>query len=170
MFCAIFLYFDREPSLFMYFVYLSGVRYFSPSPKKTHFCALVLPRLLLMWDYLISVVNRIYEFPFVRLFLTCCRLFRSILTLLFFLRCWLMLDESFVNRCIMDRSINDGWVVYGFIIDDLFLWNLKIDRCPNRLIHTDLSTQMLSILSLWKITLRLHLLIHSIYMLCNILT
>ncbi|CAF1962462.1 hypothetical protein YC2023_082622 [Brassica napus] len=81
-----------------------------------------------------------------------------------------IVDESFVDRCIMDGSIEDGWVVYGFIIDDLFLGNLKIDRCPHRLIRTDLSTQMLSTPSLWTITLRLHLLIHSIYMLCNILT
>ena len=49
--------------------------------KKTHFRDLVLPRLLLLWDYLIFVVNRVYDFPFVRLFLTRCR---SILALFFF--------------------------------------------------------------------------------------
>ena len=94
MFCALSPYFDREPSPFMYFVYLSGVRCFSPSPKKTHIRALILPRLLLLWDYLIFFVNRVYEFPFVRLFLTRCRLFQSILALLFFLRFWLMLEAA----------------------------------------------------------------------------
>ena len=94
MFCALSPYFDREPSPFMYFVYLYGVRYFSPFPKKTHIRALILPRLLLLWDYLIFFVNRVYEFPFVRLFLTRCRLFRSILALLFFLRFWLMLGAA----------------------------------------------------------------------------
>ena len=95
MFCALSPYFDREPSPFMYFVYLYGVRYFSPFPKKTHIRAFILPRLLLLWDYLIFFVNRVYEFPFVRLFLTRCRLFRSILALLFFLRFWLMLGAAY---------------------------------------------------------------------------
>ena len=94
MFCSFTPYFDREPSPFMYFVYLSVVRCFSPSPKKYHFLDLVLSCLLLLWDYLIFIVNQVYEFSFVRLFLTHCRLFLSILALLLFLRFWLMLGVA----------------------------------------------------------------------------
>ena len=62
--------------------------------KNTHLHALVLSHLLLLWDYLIFVVNRVYEFSFVRLFLMLCRLFWSVLALLFFFRFWLMLGAA----------------------------------------------------------------------------
>ena len=89
--CHLPIFWPRTVTIYVFRLFF---RCFSPSPKKTHLRTLVLPRLLLLWDYLISVVNQVYEFLFVRLFLTRCRLFRSILALLFFLRFWLMLGAA----------------------------------------------------------------------------
>ena len=44
-------YFGLEPSPSLFFVYLSSVWCFSPSPEKDSHHALVLPRLLRRWDY-----------------------------------------------------------------------------------------------------------------------
>ena len=49
MFCALSLYFYIESSPSMHFVYFSGVLWFSPSPKNTHVCALVLPHFFLLF-------------------------------------------------------------------------------------------------------------------------
>ena len=78
IFFAFFPYFVIEPSTSMYFVYLSGMRCFSPSPKKTHLVLLFFIAFFTL-RFLLFVVDRIQEFPVVRLFLASFRLFHSIL-------------------------------------------------------------------------------------------
>ena len=49
MLCALSLYFYIEPPSSIHFAYLFGVLWFSPSPKKTHICAFVLPHPILLF-------------------------------------------------------------------------------------------------------------------------
>ena len=90
MFCAISPYFDSEPSPSMNYFYLFGVRCFSPSPEKDSpscSCSSLHSSHVKLFDI---CCDRVYEFVVVWLFSRRCRLFRSILALLFFLRFWLM--------------------------------------------------------------------------------
>ena len=57
-----FPYFYIEPSTSMYFLYVSGMRCFSSSPKKTHLMLLFFIAFFTL-RFLVFVVDRVQEFP-----------------------------------------------------------------------------------------------------------
>ena len=58
---------EPSPSMYLFTFLVCGVSYHHR--KRLTFVALVFPFLLLLWDYLIFIVDQVYEFPVVRLFL-----------------------------------------------------------------------------------------------------
>ena len=107
IFFVFFPYFGIEPSTSIYFVYLSGMRCFSPSPKKTHLLLLFFIAFFTL-RFLVFVVDRGLGVS------SCAVVSRVILgcsiqywMLLFFLRFQLMLEtispwvESEFSRLLM---------------------------------------------------------------------
>ena len=114
------------PSSSICIVYLYGVKSFLSSPEKDSSHVVVLLRLLLMCDYLVFVLERVYEFPVAVVFHSIVSCSGQYWVFFFFLRFWLMLGTTFpwirskFSRlwcCLPLRCLAAFW--FGFLVESI---------------------------------------------------